>query len=349
MPSRPEDPRQLLQQLAEQGDTVPFSQLYAFSDLSGEDLVAFRAAWPTFPTEQRRRLMRALVELAEASFQVSFDAIFRHCLDDDDNEVRAAAIEGLWENEETALIGPLLTMLRSDPSVRVRTAGASALGRYVLAGELEQLEPPIQARIITELLTTIYLVGESVEVRRRALESVAYACSQEVLAAIEMAYYDDDDQMRLSAIVGMGRSCDQRWRDIILEELENTSPAMRYEAALASGELRLRQAVPILARLLEDADLQVRHASIWALGQIGGTQAKELLLADYDLADADTRAALEDALAEQALAEGDLDFVLYEIEGDPDDFLDDELYTLWTADDEATDQSDQDTWEPDPN
>jgi HEAT repeat protein len=186
-------------------------------------------------------------------------------------------------------------------------------------------------------------------VRRRALESIAYAYSQEVLAALEMAYYDDDDQMRLSAIVGMGRSCDQRWRDIILEELENTTPAIRYEAALASGELRLQQAVPALARLLEDADLQVRHASIWALGQIGGTQAKELLLADYDLADADTRAALEDALAEQALAEGDLDFVLYEIEGDEDDFLDDELYTLSTADDESSEQSDQDTWEPDPN
>lgn len=348
MLSRPEDPKKLLQQLAKQGEAVPFSQLYAFSDLSGEDLVAFRATWTTFPTDQRRRLMRALVELAEASFQVNFDAIFRHCLHDDDNEVRAAAIEGLWENEEAALIGPFLTMLRSDPSVRVRTAAASALGRYVLAGELENLEPPIQARIITDLLTTIHLVGESVEVRRRALESVAYACSQEVLTAIEMAYYDDDDQMRLSAIVGMGRSCDQRWRDIILEELENTSPAMRYEAALASGELRLRKAVPTLARLLEDADVQVRHASIWALGQIGGTQAKELLLADYDLADADTRAAIEDALAEQALTEGDLDFVLYQIEGDENDFLDDELYTLWTAEDEDIDASDQNTWEPDP-
>lgn len=342
-----DDPRRLLEKLGDTTEAIPFSQLFALSDLGGDAWVEFQTTWDTLPASQHRRLLHALAELAEASFQVNFDAIFRYCLNNPDAEVRATAIDGLWENEEIALIGPLLSMLRSDPSARVRAAAATGLGRFVLAGELEKLEPPVQARILTELLTAIHLLGESIEVRRRALESAAYACRPDVFEALQMAYFDDDHSMRLSAIVGMGRSCDDRWKDFVLTELESTSPAMRYEAALACGELTLRPAVPILARLIDDADGQVRDASIWALGQIGGAQARDVLLDAYDEADDETRTALDDALAEQALAEGDLDFPMVEIVEELDDaFLDGDLYTLWAADEEDIDRLSMDDQEP---
>lgn len=305
-----------LKQLLNEKEKISFSQLYALSDLTREQLAEFGRVWEALPAARRRRLMRALVELAEVSFQVNFDAIFRYCLDDPDDEIRAAAIDGLWENEEVSLVGPLLTMLRTDPSPKVRAAAASGLGRYVLAGQLERLEEPIQARIISDLLTTIHSADESVLVRRRAIESVSYADSTEVIEALEIAYEDEDEGMRLSAVAGMGRSCDMRWKDILLHELGNSSPAMRYEAAWACGELGLRQAVPILGRLLNDRDRQVREASIWALGQIGGQEAKQLLLAAYEDADEETQEALDEALAEQALAEGTLDFLLYDFEED---------------------------------
>jgi hypothetical protein len=128
--------------------------------------------------------------------------------------------------------------------------------------------------------------------------------------------------MRLSAIVGMGRSCDVRWQNIILTELQSDSTAMRYEAALAAGEMMLRPAVPVLAQLLEDADPEVREATVWALGQIGGQRAKDLLLNAYDDADEYMAGAIEDALAEQALLEGELDFTLYAVNPEaPEDVL----------------------------
>jgi HEAT repeat protein len=281
------DIRELMEELVEDSEAISFSRLYALSDLARERWAAFYDMWQLLSILQRRRLIQALVDLAEASFQVNFDAIFRYCMQDPDPEVRAAAINGLWENEEPNLIGPLIGALRSDPSAQVRAAAATGLGRYVLAGELEQLEPPIQARVMEELMFTVHLAGESVEVRRRAIESAAYACTPEALDALEMAYYDEDADMRLSAIVGMGHSCDMRWQDILLAELQSNSPAMRYEAALATGELMLRKAVPLLARLIEDADPQIRDASIWALGQIGGQQAKDVLLDAYEDADED--------------------------------------------------------------
>ncbi|MFN2226347.1 MAG: HEAT repeat domain-containing protein, partial [Anaerolineae bacterium] len=212
--SKSDELKQALQEMVEASGGIPFSRLYALSDLTGDRLAMFRAAWETLPAERRRRLVKALVDLAETSFQVSFDAIFYHCLQDPDAEVRAAAIEGLWENEQESLIGPLISALRSDPAPRVRAAAATSLGRFVLAGELEQIEEAVQARIVQELMTTVYLAGESIEVRRRAIESAAYACTPEAMDALEVAYYDDDEMMRLSAIVGMGRTCDGRWREI---------------------------------------------------------------------------------------------------------------------------------------
>ena len=329
-----EDLSQLLEELRAQPGALPSSKLYLLSDLAGQRLADFCGAFETYPLAQQRRLIRALVQLAEESLRVSFDAIFRQCLGNRDSEIRAAAIDGLWESEDVALTGPLVSMLRSDPSASVRASAATALGRFVLAGELEQLDPPIQARLTAELLTAIHLKGEGLEVRRRALESVAYACTPEVLEALETAYYHEDEQMRLSAMLGMGRSCDRRWTKIVLEELESNSPAMRYEAAVASGSLTLREAVPILIRLLDDADPLVRDAVIWALGQIGGDQARQALLVALEEADEDTAAALEEALAEQALSVGDLDFPLYELEDDSDGPDTDSFLTLWSADDD---------------
>lgn len=341
MTSRAESLEQLLGELGKHAGALPVSKLYVLSDLAGHSLSAFRAAFDAYSEHQRYHLVQALVQLAEASFEVSFDAIFRHCLEDASEEVRAAAIDGLWEAEDVTLIGSFLTMLRSDPSPLVRAAAATALGRFVLAGELDKLDPPIQARITSELLTAIHMKGEGIEVRRRAVESVSYSCTPDVFEVLENAYFHEDEQMRLSALVGMGRTCDRRWKQIILDELENSSAAMRYEAALASGHLMLKEAVPTLAAMMDDADPLVRDAAIWGLGQIGGDQARQVLLESLEEADGEIAAAIEDALAEQALLEGDLDFPLYELDEDSDDDpVDDMLFPLWTADDDLGEDPD---------
>jgi HEAT repeat protein len=341
MTEGPDDLRVLLGQLGDDAEPITFPNLYALSDLDSVQLAQFSECWTDFSIDRKRSLLRSLVELAETSFEVSFDGIFRDRLDDPDYIVRATAVDGLWENESTSLIGPFLNMLRYDPSPEVRAAAARGLGRYVLAGELERIEAPVQARLVTELLTVLRIRAEGVSVRRRALESVAYACSPEVLEALEVAYYDEDEAMRLSAMLGMGRSCDERWRSAVLRELTSDSPAMRYEAAVASGELALPQAVPTLARLVQDPDRQISNAAIWALGQIGGDAAKQVLTAAYDDADDDTVVALDEAMAEHALAEGDLSFLLYDLEKEPEeDVLLDDHIPIWEADDASPDYLD---------
>jgi hypothetical protein len=85
------------------------------------------------------------------------------------------------------------------------------------------------------------------------------------------------------------------------------------------------------------------------LGQIGGPQAKQVLTNAYDSADEDTEIALDDALAELALSEGELDLTLYDFSDlDEDELLEDELGALWEDDDEEYEYEDEDEdFEPD--
>jgi len=104
--------------------------------------------------------------------------------------------------------------------------------------------------------------------------------------------------MRVSAMYAMGNSADDRWIETVIEELEAQSPAIRYEAARAAGELEARNAVSTLARLLDDPDREVQEMTVWALGQIGGKPGSQLMTQlaksnDEALAEAATEALEE--------------------------------------------------------
>lgn len=301
------------------------SKLYNLSQINEADLATFRDIWPKIPTQRRRDIMRTLGEITEANFEVYFDPIFLLGLGDEDAEVRAAAINGLWENETTALIGPLVHLLRADEAVNVRAAAAIALGKFIYLSELEEIDQA-QAILAEEaLLETIHQAREDIEVRRRAVESISYSCETGVADIIETAYYDENEKMQVSAVFAMGRSADKRWRPQVVAELENPNTELRFEAARACGELEAREAIPKLANLVEeDPDLEVQQMAVWAMGRIGGDVARELL--EYYL-ESDVEAlslAAEEALDELNLMDGTFD--LFDFDSlDADDGLD-EVY-----------------------
>ncbi|HID86280.1 MAG TPA: hypothetical protein EYP55_02750 [Anaerolineae bacterium] len=318
---------EILEQVGDSQKPLSVSRLYGLSGATVTEMAVFARRWPQIEVERRRKIIRSLVEIAEASFEVNFDPIFRHCLTDEDAQVRAQAIDGLWEDEDTALIEPLVRLLRGDPSVLVRASAAMALGKYVLQAELEELEEGHAAVVRTALLDVIRDLGEDVEVRRRAVESIAYAGDEEVRGIIETAYYAAEEKMRVSALFAMGRSADPYWQETVLLELNNPNPEMRYEAARACGELEHREAVPALIELIEDPDREVQEAAIWALGQIGGGEAHRALQICCQSGDEFVREVAEEALAELEFSRGFLDLPLYELDlGEDEDFLDEYLF-----------------------
>jgi HEAT repeat protein len=315
----------LLEHLRDISRPYSMGSLYMLSDLSKDDLAALEAAWPAIPPERRNNIMQSLREIGEANFEVSFDAVYRLGLEDEWPEVRVTAINALWESEDPELIGPFVDFLQHDPEAGVRAAAASALGRYVYLGELEELSPAVRRRLEDTLLAVVSGADEP-DVRRRALEAVAYSSRPEVPPLVEAAYHADDLKLQVSAVFAMGRNADaRRWARPVRAELASREPELRFEAARAAGELELTDAGPALADLAGDSDTQVREAAIWSLGQIGGDYARETLENLLEHAkDVDEREFIEEALDNLNFTDEVHAFSVFAVDG-ADDGDDDEL------------------------
>lgn len=286
--------------------------LWALSGASRAQASEFARVWDTLPVERRRRTSQQMVELAEQNFEVDFNALFRHLLSDPDAQVRVNGIEGLWEDEDAALVKPFLALLRQDPDASVRAAAADAVGRFLLLAEYGRLTSTSADTLGEILLAIIRNLDEDLTVRCRALEALAYWSDDVVRRVIAAAYDADEPQMRASAIAAMGRSADHYWRDIVAQELQSPDPRMRFEAARATGELENRAATTALIRLLDDPDREVQGAAITALGQVGGKLAKRALQRAADSDDEFLSALASDALQELEFNE-DSEFLLLDI------------------------------------
>ena len=284
------------------------SKLAQLSNLSSEELEFFKRSWAVIEPKRRRHIVHRLVELAENNLELNFDSILKYCLKDRDNEVRSKAIEGLWENEEPALINPLINLLEQDSSEKVRAAAATALGKFAMLAEHKKLRSCHVSRIQEVLLTVIGDKNKPVEVRRRALESASPLSLPQVKTAIMEAYESDNSRLKVSSVYAMGKNCDPSWLPILLKELTSTDAEVRYDAAGACGELEEEAAVPGLIKLINDPDIDVQMAVIQALGKIGGTQAKECLEHCLNNASAAIRQTAEQALIELEVREVLLSF-----------------------------------------
>jgi HEAT repeat protein len=304
---------QLLKKMRDSQTPLSISSLYGLSDLTRAEVQLFQEVWSLIDAGRRRWIIQSLVDIAEASFEVNFDPIFRFCLNDEDEVVRSRAIEGLWEDEDLTLAGLLVRLLRDDPSESVRAAAATSLGRFVLLGELEKIEAAPAMMVEDALLGAIYDPHETLEVRRRAVESIAYSGQAQVRDVIEMAYCDDEEKMRISAVFAMGRSADLLWCDMVIAELDNPDSEMRYEAARACGELEASAALSdLIDRIEADPDPEVQEMAIWALGRIGGKEARRVLEACCENKDEALRQVAEEALDELDFLGGHFDLLLFE-------------------------------------
>jgi len=156
-------------------------------------------------------------------------------------------------------------------------------------------------------VNTILDQRQPLDVRRRALESAGYfGGSIDVQRQVERAYQSDEQLLQESALVAMGRSMLPSWLPTIARELGSPSPALRYEAARAAGEMadNARSLVAKIAPLAGDDDGEVADAAIWALGQIGGSAAKRILQQISKSQDETRSQAAADALAELDLEAG---------------------------------------------
>jgi HEAT repeat protein len=297
-PALPPPLEQTIAKLVNPETQLSDAWLVYLSGLNPAELKQLEQAWPDVEPKRRRQLIYRLVELTEDNFELDFDGIFKGCLKDEDAEVRSKAIEGLWENEEAALIEPLIELLEKDGSEAVQAAAATALGKFALMAELDKLRSSYKDRISRSLLAVISDNNKPVDVRRRALEAASSLTLPQMNKAIAQAYQSGDNKYKISALFAMGKSGNPTWLPILLKELGNNDAEIRYEAAGACGELGEEEAASYLCEMINDPDIDVRLAAIQALGKIGGPEAKGCLEKCLNHPDESIQRAAEEALSQ---------------------------------------------------
>jgi HEAT repeat protein len=292
-------------QLGEIARPLSHNELRVLANIGPESLKIFWQAWRQFPGERRVELLHALDALGEDNVDLDFRPIFRACLRDADAEVRLAAVAALWEDETEGTMDRLISLI-GDEAGAVRAAAVVALASFAYHGELGEMSPEATQRVYTALMSTATDPEQPLDVRRRAVEGLGYfAGSKEAQAEIGRAYAHPELTVRESAVLAMGRSMRPTWVPYIERELKNPSPAMRYEAARAVGELgeEGRPLLPSLLPLVDDEDGEISTTAIWALGQVGGPSAKRVLQRIARSKDEARSVAANEALEELTIAE----------------------------------------------
>jgi HEAT repeat protein len=288
--------------LADLGDLnkrLAATQLVNFSELDAIEAERFAEAWPEIDAGRRVQIISEMMDLAQDSVDLNFDAIYKHGLRDEEALVRVAALNGLHEYEGRDLIPVLADLLRNDADASVRREAAVALGRYALAAELDQLRAEDAAAVREVLMEGAEDLEEDDRVRARAIEALGAISGEETENLIESIYQEDSLWLKVGAVDAMGRSCNDNWLPLVMREMENRAPEMRHAAAFAAGEIGDEVAVGQLKRMaVLDPDREVQLAAVHALGEIGGSQAKVALKAVLFEGDEALEEAVQEAMSE---------------------------------------------------
>ncbi|MCA9909185.1 MAG: hypothetical protein KC519_11095, partial [Anaerolineae bacterium] len=161
---------------------------YGLSDLEPAEIEQLRNTWETLSTDYRAKLLQQLVDISETNFNLDYSALARFALEDENADIRAAAVDILWIDETLPTMQRMINLALEDEAAAVRAAAASALGRFILLGEYEEL-PASQTDTAVDAALSIYNDhDEMIDVRRRALESLGNSSHLAVSDLIEEAY-----------------------------------------------------------------------------------------------------------------------------------------------------------------
>ncbi len=302
-----QDPRELRRQHLEallhrlqRQEAVDREDVALLSDLTPEEARPWRDAWPRLPVETRRQVCAWMCELLDADARHSFFEIGRIAVEDEDPQVRAAALRLLAvEDTEARTVVTLLIRHLWDEDEGVRAQAAEGLALYVLMGMVDRLPRKLFRRAVAALLHVLHEAPPTAPVWPNALKAVSYTDLDHLKDLLEFAYYQGDPRLRAASLIAMGRTLNPEWHRYILADLQHRQPQVRAAAAEAAGFAEIKEALDDLLYLLTDAVREVRMAAAWAVSEISDDEAHLDVLeqAWLQAEDDEERAAMEDALS----------------------------------------------------
>jgi len=167
-----------------------------------------------------------------------------------------------------------------------RAYAANALGEFLEGAGIE----PVSTALVKDSSATVRLAAANALIRLN---------NQGPNSELSTALADTDVDVRLAALNGVTHINVFSNVDRVVGLISDSSALVRRRAAQTLGTLRSVDSVLGLIALTSpttESDAGVRAAAVWALGQIGDSQAKDAVLAAQDDSDSSVRDAARIAL-----------------------------------------------------
>ncbi len=269
---------EFLNQLPEDDDAaINYASLAELSRLTGPEASEFGQLWLEWSSERVLGIVERMVSLCEDQLDVEFEVIYKQGLKHPNSTVRIASLKGLEESEDRALVIQLGKILKSDPVAEVRAAAAIPLAHLSIMAEAGKLSARYREVLEDALYGVMENEREIQEVKLKAMEAVSVFAAERLTSHIELAWSSGDLNARQSSLFAMGRTSDPKWIEYVIPDLEHDAASVRYEAAIAMGELGEEHHLRVMDAPLDDEDLTVQLAAISAVERIGGDAAKAKL------------------------------------------------------------------------
>ncbi len=279
-------------------------------------------ARPTDGRERREEVRKkddhiSPMPIAQESDRTMRVAALVGVLEDEDIEVRRAAVHSLGNLQDTTAVLALMRALRQDSDPEVRQAAAWALGEIEDPRAIAALGEALRQDDVAEVrMTAAHALGEiddprgveplgaaikdpDIEVRRAVVHALGEIESPNAIDILASVLGDTDSEIREVAVWALGEIEDPRAVPALSGVLRSdANAAVREKAAWALGEIQHASALEALSAALNDQDPKVRRMAIWALGEIDDSRAVEPLAGLLKDEDVETRRYAAHALGE---------------------------------------------------
>ncbi len=242
---------------------------------------------------------------------------FLDLVENESNTISIAAITALSDSSLTNLTDRLIEYL--DDSL------FEDLRKPAIIETLGKLKAVEALGTLTDIATDIYTDNKSL--RWKAVVALGEIGAEESLDILKSLFSDKDPYLRNYTISALKNYPPAKVSSLLIQGLKDSSWRVRVNAAESIGELKLKEAVPILIYKGEnDPDIRnVRAAAVKALGDIGTAEAYNFMRELYVNKRADIQLR---SIAIEILAEKDLSKSIKAIESVFDEEWDNDKSTI---------------------